>query len=161
MIGRRSVVQTDRVARCGNLQCWKLHVGIALIVPFAALLCCPSTGSAEPLGASKRFAILRALTAADTDSTIFTGELGLSPDTSITGLESVALSGTLRQSEGTPPQAQVDPAVSYATSSHLSSRSDLTRQNLGGLTLRSGIYDSLSSLHTERTLNSRSLARSQ
>ncbi len=158
MIGRRIVVQTDSVARRGNLRCWKISVSIALMVPFAALLYCPSTISAEPLSTSERFAVLSAFSVADPDSTIITGDLGLSPDASITGLESVALTGTVHQSEGTPPQAQVGLAASYTTSSHLPSTSDLARQNLGGLTLRSGIYDSLSSLHMAGTHPLKSLS---
>src|ERR1019366_7388947 len=120
----------------------------AFIVPFAALLCIPFPASANGILASAQsFAVLGASTVTNTGPTTITGDLGLSPGTSITGFLAIdggpglVIGGTIHKTDGVAGTAQTDVTAAY---NELASRSATTTygsgQELGGLTLNQGIY---------------------
>jgi type VI secretion system secreted protein VgrG len=110
------------------------------MLAFGACLYSPSAALARPVGSADGLAVLDASTITHSDSTIITGGLGLSPGTSITGLQSAAFEGTARQLDGTVEQAQIDPTAAYRLSALLPFISDLSVQNLDGLTLSPTVY---------------------
>ena len=131
----------------------RFAVRAALIVPFAAFLGSPFPGWASALlGPAQSFAVLGATAVTNTGPTTINGDLGVSPGSSITGSGSITLTGAIHQTDAVANQAQMDVAPVYQSLAMMSATSDLTGQDLGGLTLTPGVYHFDSSAELTGTL---------
>lgn len=95
------------------------------------------------LGTAQSFAILAASTVTSTGSSTVTGDLGLSPGTSVTGFPPAVLTGVLYVANALALQAQNDSATAYTSLSGEASTA-LISSELGGTTRTPGVYDAAS-----------------
>ncbi len=107
------------------------------------------------LGSAGSFAVLGASTVTNTGPTTITGNLGVYAGSSITGLGSITITGTVHQTDAVAQLAQADNTTAYNGLANMPFNSDLTGEDLGGLTLVSGVYhfDSAAQLTGTLTLN--------
>lgn len=92
------------------------------------------------LGTSNNFAVLGGSTVTNTGSSVVNGDLGLSPGTSVTGFPPGVVSGTIHIADSTAASAQTSLTTAYNNAASQPCDTDLTGQDLGGLTLTPGVY---------------------
>jgi hypothetical protein len=101
----------------------------------------------NPLGSASTFAVLANSTVTNTGFSVLTGDLGLTPGTSVTGFPPGTFTGTLHVADLTAANAQTDATNAYNYFASLPfppgvypSGNDLSGQNLGGKNLAPGVY---------------------
>lgn len=99
------------------------------------------------LGNASGFAVLTGAAVTNTGQTVITGDLGLSPGTSVDGFPPGIINGTLRINDEIATQAKLDLTKAYNDAAGRTSKDVvLLSGNIGGLTLTPGLYKSNSSL---------------
>jgi len=122
-------------------------------VGFAALLCGSSPAWAQSLGTAASFAVLGGSTVTNTGPSILTGDLGVSPGSAVTGFPpGLVTGGTIHAADAVALQAQNDVTTAYNFLAAQACGTDLTGQDLGGLTLTPGVYCFSSSAQLTGTL---------
>lgn len=97
--------------------------------------------AAPLLGSAQAFAVLGAATVTNTGPTTIHGNLGVSPGSAITGLESITLYGTANQANAAADLAETDAMAAYAALAALPDTANLTGQDLGSVgVLTPGVY---------------------
>ena len=93
------------------------------------------------LGSTDNFAILGGSTVTNTGSSVITGDLGLSPGSSVTGFPPGTLNGTQHVADTTAVQAKTDLITAYNDAVGQTPVSTVSTE-LGGTTKTAGIYNS-------------------
>lgn len=100
-----------------------------------------------PLAGTSTLAILAGSSITNTGATAITGDLGLSPGTSIGGFPPGILNGVQHINDVIANQAKLDLTAAYNDAAGRTSTDIVTLSgNIGGLTLTPGLYKSTSSL---------------
>jgi hypothetical protein len=106
-----------------------------------------------PLGAAGSYSVLGGSTVTNTGPTVVTGNLGVSPGSAVTGFPpGTVTGGAIHAADLSAAQAQSSLTTAYNTAAGLPCNTDLTGQNLGGLTLTPGVYCFNSSAQLTGTL---------
>jgi hypothetical protein len=107
-----------------------------------AMLLQPSTASAQiSLNTAQNFGVLAGSAVTNTGPSVVTGDVGVSPGSSVTGFPpGIVVSGAVHAGDATAAQAQTDLSAAYNVAAGIACNTDLTGQNLGGLTLTPGVY---------------------
>src|ERR1700709_2564307 len=121
-----------------------------LALGFITLLC----GSLKAAAQLSSFAVLAGSTVTNPATpTVVTGDLGVSPGSAVTGFPpGIVTSGGIHAADASAAQAQSSLTIAYNTAAGLPCNTDLTGQDLGGLTLTPGVYCFNSSAQLTGTL---------
>jgi hypothetical protein len=112
-----------------------------ITLAIALLLGAISPANAQTiLGTAQQFGVLGAATVTNTGPTTIDRSLGVWPGLAITGLGSVTVGGSTHQGDAVAQQAQSDARTSYDALKLLPYTTNLSGQDLGGMTLLPGVY---------------------
>jgi len=110
----------------------------------AAMLCGggdPAHAATAPsLGTAASFAVLGGSAVTNTGPTQLDGDLGVWPSLSISGFPPGVVTGVIHSGDAAAMQAQSDVTTAYNALAGQACDTDLTGQDLGGLTLLPGVY---------------------
>jgi hypothetical protein len=138
---------------------YRRKYGSSCFVAIVALLCATSfdaalAQTAPSLGSASSFAALGSTTVTCTGLSTITGDVGVSPGSAVTGFPPCTVVGGAIQAGNTAAfQAHHDATLAYAALVAETCTTNLTGQDLGGLTLASGVYCFNSSAELTGTLN--------
>jgi Ice-binding-like/PEP-CTERM motif len=104
------------------------------------------------LGTADSFAVLGGSAVTNTGPTVIQGDLGVSPGSAITGFPPGIVNGTTHSADAIAGQAHNDLITAYNFAAGELLPTDLTGQDLGGLTLTPGVYFFSSSAQLTGTL---------
>lgn len=131
-----------------------LHRSCLLVLTLLVLpLLAVSARADSILATADPFAVLAGSTVTNTGATTITGNVGLSPGSSLTGTtlcpaaDCLSLTGTIHGTDAVALQAQIDNTTAYNALNGLASTGTLTGQDLGtlGAPLAAGVYEFASS----------------
>ncbi|HBL28825.1 MAG TPA: DUF3494 domain-containing protein [Acidobacteria bacterium] len=119
---------------------WKT-LGFLNSAGFALLLCGSVPAVAQSLGTAGSFAVLGGSTVTNTGPSSIVGNLGVSPGNAVTGFPpGLVTGGSIHAGDALALQAQNDATTAYNVLAGQACNTDLTGQDLGGLTLTPGVY---------------------
>ncbi len=132
---------THVAAHAANSGLNRSYPGLRPGALIALLFCIASPAFAQvTLGSAQGFAVLAGSTVTSTGATVITGDVGVWPGTAITGFPPGTLTGTIHSNDATASQAQADLVTAYNAAAGEACATDLTGQDLGGMTLTPGVY---------------------
>ncbi|HEX7832645.1 MAG TPA: ice-binding family protein [Thermoanaerobaculia bacterium] len=117
------------------------HLGILLFVIVIVFSVASPALAQIALGTADNFGVLGGSAVTNTGPTVVTGDLGVSPGSSVTGFPpGTVFGGTIHTADAAAAQAQSDLTTAYNTAAGIACNTDLTGQDLGGMILTPGVY---------------------
>lgn len=105
------------------------------------------------LGSAGSFAVLAGESVTNTGPSVITGDLGVSPGSSVTGLPPLlVLDGAPHVADAVANLAQADLTTAYDSAAGRPTVTDVTGQDLGGMTLTSGVVEHTSGMQLTGTV---------
>jgi type VI secretion system secreted protein VgrG len=113
-----------------------------VILPLLTVLLSPTALLATTLlGSAQNFAVLGASTVTNASTSTVVGDVGVSPGLSMTGMNTVSLTGAAHDGDAVAQQAEADAGTAFTELSSLEPTVNLTGQDLGSVgVLTPGIY---------------------
>jgi hypothetical protein len=118
---------------------------LALSFLLLPLLVLSAYANSVNLGTAGNYAVLAGSAVTNTGSTTLLGDLGVSPGCALSGAGTMTVSGATNLCNAAALKAQRDLTAAYLEAMGLKPTGSLTGQNLGGLTLTTGVYSFASS----------------
>jgi type VI secretion system secreted protein VgrG len=113
----------------------------AAAVAALACVCLQAPASAQLLGSADSFALLAGSTVTNTGPTLISGNVGVSPGSTIAGFPpGIITNGSVHLANAVAEQAKADLVVAFNALAGEPSDTNLTGQDLGGMTLPPGVY---------------------
>ncbi len=142
LLSTLAIVSVVLIAGCKKDKNEPKPVGTLMVIPVQT-----TTQATVPLVGAANFAILAGSAISSTGATKITGDLGLSPGSSVGGFPPGILVGTQHVNDVIANQAKVDLTAAYNDAAGRTATDIVTLSgNIGGLTLTPGLYKSTSSL---------------
>jgi hypothetical protein len=120
---------------------------LLLTLLFAVMIIMPITAKAAPdrvlLGTAESFAVLAGQAVTNTGLSVITGDIGVSPGSSVGGFPpGTVVNGTIHSADAVAQQAQADLTTAYLDAAGRTPTTTFTETDnqLGGKTLTSGVY---------------------
>jgi LPXTG-motif cell wall-anchored protein len=135
-----------RISTRRSLTMTTAGLGLAGLMVFASVSAASAaitTDGPINLGTAATYGVLAADTVTNTGNTVLTGDLGLSPGTSITGFDGAPdgeVNGNRHQTDAAALQAQIDTTTAYNVAASLTPTTSGVDE-LAGLSLAPGIYN--------------------
>lgn len=104
------------------------------------------------LGTASSYAVLAGSAVTNTGPSTISGDLGVSPGTSVTGFPPGVVTGATHAADAEALQAQQDLTTAYNDAAGRSTTTDVTGTDLGGQTLVSGVYEHTSGMQLTGTV---------
>jgi Ice-binding-like len=123
----------------------------ALCVVLAVATSAHAAPTKVPLGTSRPFAVLAGSGITNTGPTTINGDIGTFPTTSISGANSITLTGTNHGGDAVTQAAKTDLVTAFKNAARQGPSRPITA-NLGNRTLVPGVYNSASSVGLSGTL---------
>lgn len=121
----------------------KLVFSVGAITLAVLLLATGSAGAATApgLGTASSYAVLAGSTVTNTGPTTVTGDVGVNPGAAVTGFPpGIVTGGAIHAADANSLQAQSDVTTAYNDLAGQACDTNLTGQDLGGMTLLAGVY---------------------
>ena len=149
----RTLVHADKATRRTRARKSDAAFAAALIVSGLLATSWSAVAQIIDLGQAANVTVLGASTVTNTGPTIVVGNLALSPGSSVTGFPpGVVVNGTIHINDALANQAHLDAITAFNVLAGEPTTTNLTGQDLGGLTLTAGTYRFNSSAQLTGTL---------
>jgi Ice-binding-like len=126
-----------------HLRTLRSLVAGTVAIAAATLTFAPAAGAvavSPPLGVAETFAVLGGSAVTNTGATVITGDVGVSPGSSIAGFPPGQVSGTVYNSGPVATAAQADIGTAFGFTAGQACDQDLSGLDLGGMTITPGVY---------------------
>lgn len=137
-----AIVSVVLIAACKKKDSSPVSTATPIVIPLQT-----TVQATVPLAGASNFAVLAGSAVSNTGATTVTGDLGLSPGSSVGGFPPGILTGTQHINDPIANQAKLDLTAAYNDAAGRTCTDKVILSgNIGGLTLTPGLYKSTSSL---------------